>query len=30
MSFALTDTVQYSAMQDVYLKGRIFPDKRPY
>ena len=29
MSFALTDTDQYSAMQDVYLKGRIFLDKRP-
>ena len=30
MSFALTDTDQYSALQDVYLKGRIFLDKRPY
>ena len=30
ISFALTDTDQYSAMEDVYLKGRIFLDKRLY
>ena len=30
MSVALTGTDQYSAMEDVYLKGRIFLDKRPY
>ena len=30
MSFVLIDIDQYSAMQDVYLKGHIFLNERPY